>query len=66
MTDAITAKPKKRGRPSKGGRDPMVGFRATPELITRLDAVCAPTETRTDVILSAVEREIKRREKPKP
>jgi len=63
MSDAISVKPKKRGRPSKGGPDPLVGFRAAPEFIARLDAVCTPEETRTDVILVAVEKEIKRRER---
>jgi hypothetical protein len=70
MTDAsetpIKVKPKKRGRPSKGGPDPLVGFRAPPEFIARLDAVTEPDESRTDVIKLAVVKEVKRRErKPK-
>jgi hypothetical protein len=38
MAKSITAKPKKRGpgRPATG-RDPMIGFRASKELTTKID-----------------------------
>lgn len=37
---SITVKPKKRGRPATG-KDPLVGFRAPPELTEAIDAYAA-------------------------
>lgn len=59
----IKVQRKKPGRPSKGGPEPLVGFRASPDLIARLDAVRADGETRTEVVRTAVEKEVKRRER---
>ncbi|KAA2236967.1 ribbon-helix-helix protein, CopG family [Salinarimonas soli] len=38
MLMSIPVEPKKRGRPPTGGRDPLVGFRAPPEMLATLDA----------------------------
>jgi hypothetical protein len=37
MAASIPIKPKKRGRPPSGGRDPFVGFRAPHELLQGID-----------------------------
>jgi Arc/MetJ-type ribon-helix-helix transcriptional regulator len=37
MAKSIAAKPKKRGRPSAGGRDPFVGIRLPAEIISAID-----------------------------
>jgi hypothetical protein len=37
MAKSITAKPKKRGRPSTGGRDPMIGARFPAALTEAID-----------------------------
>lgn len=37
MSTSIPVEPKKRGRPATG-RDPLVGFRAPPTLVSKLDA----------------------------
>jgi hypothetical protein len=37
MAKSITAKPKKRGRPSTGGRDPMIGARFPAVLTEAID-----------------------------
>jgi hypothetical protein len=37
MAKSITVKPKKRGRPNTGGRDPLVGARLPPALIAAVD-----------------------------
>jgi hypothetical protein len=37
MSTSIPVEPKKRGRPATG-RDPLVGFRAPPSLVVKLDA----------------------------
>jgi len=58
--------PKKRGRPSTGGRDPIVGFRAPAEKIARIDAVLVDGETRSDFMNEAADRELKRRERKRP
>jgi hypothetical protein len=36
MAKSIKVKPKKRGRPSKGGREPFIGIRLSPDLIKRI------------------------------
>lgn len=40
MGTSIAVKPKKRGRPATG-RDPLIGFRAPPEMSASLDKVIA-------------------------
>ena len=37
MLMSITVEPKKRGRPATG-RDPLIGFRAPPDLLAQLEA----------------------------
>lgn len=37
MSTSIPVEPKKRGRPATG-RDPLIGFRAPPSLVVKLDA----------------------------
>jgi len=41
MNGSISDQPKKRGRPSTGGRDPFVGFRSPRELTNGIDAYAA-------------------------
>jgi predicted DNA-binding protein len=58
MTEVSTKKdqPKKRGRPATG-KDPMVGFRASPALTTRLDAFADEFNiTRAEAIRRFVEK----------
>jgi hypothetical protein len=62
MDEASGVKPKKRGRPASGGRDPFVGVRLPAETLARIDA----TGPRSVFIREAVDRELKRREKTKP
>src|SRR5688572_27427573 len=41
MSGSITGQPKKRGRPSTGGRDPHVGFRSPAEITAAIDAAAS-------------------------
>lgn len=66
MSDAISVKPKKRGRPKRtGGLDPIVAFRIPPEKVARIDAALVDGETRSDFLVQAADRELKRRERKK-
>lgn len=69
MSDAsetgIKVKRKKVGRPSKGGPDPLVGFRLPAEKIARIEAALQVGETRSEFLVSATDRELKRRERTK-
>jgi hypothetical protein len=64
MAKSIMDIPKKRGRPSTGGRDPMIGARFPPELIARVDAWAAKLDggiPRADAIRRLVELGLKAR-----
>lgn len=67
MNDAsepgIKVKRKKVGRPSKGGPEPLVGFRLPAEKIARIEAVLQDGETRSEFLVGATDRELKRRER---
>ncbi|MDP2333855.1 MAG: CopG family transcriptional regulator [Reyranella sp.] len=51
MAKSIVVTPKKRGRPSTGGRDPLVGVRFPPDIIAAVDQEAAARDmTRSDII----------------
>lgn len=59
MGDAISVKPKKRGRPATG-RDPLVGVRISPELLALIDAWAAERGiTRSSAIRAMVEATVR-------
>jgi hypothetical protein len=41
---SITVEPKRRGRPSKGGREPLIGLRLSAEKIAAIDAWAAKND----------------------
>jgi hypothetical protein len=62
MAKSITDIPKRRGRPSTGGRDPMIGARFPPELTARVDAWAGKIDggiPRADAIRRLVELGLK-------
>jgi Arc/MetJ-type ribon-helix-helix transcriptional regulator len=61
MAKSIAVKPKKRGRPATG-RDPFVGIRLPPELITALDKWRATVQipSRSEAIRTLVELGLKK------
>jgi len=59
MAKSNTVKPKKRGRPFAGGRDPFFAFRMPDELAARLDTWATSQEpplTRSEAIRALLER----------
>ena len=59
MLMSIPVEPKKRGRPATG-RDPLVGFRAPPELLTQLEAYAGSEGLkRSEAIRRLVEEALK-------
>jgi len=62
MSASIVVKPKKRGRPSTGGRDPLVAARLPPTLTAAIDAWAAKAGdgvTRSEAIRRLVELGLK-------
>lgn len=67
MPKSIKAKPKKRGRPSTGGRDPMIGARFPAELTQAIDEWAANNGDigRSEALRRLVEMGLKRQPKLK-
>ena len=67
MAKSISVKPKRRGRPPSGGRDPLVGLRLPPQKIAALDALAADWGvTRSEVIRQIVHKALSDTTPPKP
>jgi len=60
MVKAKKAKTKRRGRPSKGGRDPFIGIRLTPAMIAALDEIALEWRTtRSSVMRQLIHHALK-------